>query len=196
MFNFMKNLWFSVSIRCLSKIYKIQLKLFFLLLRRKQIIYFRGFAIMQIIRCLCFWRGGWVERLPFKTDQCLCSSWWWFPTEKQAQNQSLDSHLVIFDWNSKNWLDGGTARSLAISCCVKASEQNPHTKPDLLPNVSRNEAALCRGGVVGELSNNLNSQQSREVTQVKVQKAEWLIFDKMQRHNCLWGNMASLLWQI
>ena len=121
-----------------------------------------------------------VERVFSKTGQCLCSSWWRFPTEKRVQNQSNDSHLVIFDWNSKNWLDGGTVRSLVISCCAKASEQNLHTKPELLP--SRNEAGLRRGGVERERGGWVtifNSWQSREVTQVKVQKAEWLIYFKL-----------------
>lgn len=95
---------------------------------------------------MCLWRlAVHLERVLFKADQCLGSSWWWFPTEKQIQNQSHDSHLGIFDWNSKKWLDGGTAGSLVISRCVKASEQSPFTKPDLLPNVSRNEAALHWG---------------------------------------------------
>lgn len=136
-----------------------------------------------------------VERVFSKTDQCLCSSWWRFPTEKRVQNQSNDSHLVIFDWNSKNWLDGGTVRSLVISRCAKASEQNLHTKPDLLPNISRNETALRRGGVGGWVTI-FNSQQSREVTQVKVQKAEWLIYFKTQRHNYLWSDTVYPLWQI
>lgn len=100
---------------------------------------------------------------------------------ERVQNQSHDSHLVIFDWNSKKWLDGGTARSLVISCCVKASEQTPHTKPDLLPNISRNEAALRSGGVEGFDEGErgwvtiFNRQHSREVTKVKVQENEWLI---------------------
>lgn len=64
--------------------------------------------------------------------------------QEENQNQNNGSHQVIFDWDSEEQLDRVTDLSPLMSSCVKATEQILHTKPDLLPNLIRNEAALCR----------------------------------------------------
>lgn len=69
----------------------------------------------------------------FRTDGRLCSSRGW-PPHREASPESKPGRPSGDIWlNSKKWWGGGSTLSPAVSCCVKASEQNPHSKPINFP---------------------------------------------------------------